>query len=156
MAESSRQSCAIFYILYRRHIRKTMVKWQKFAPTGNMIIDLLGRNSAKKNFPPAVKASELLSTRPWLNTQWIITEFFSNSPAHTDIGLELIFRIQAGPRRSSSKKSPPPRGWEVRYAVTSLVESEKKIWSQVIQTQLERTKFKQKLCKSYLLWNPVY
>ena len=48
-----------------------MVKWQKFASTGNMIIDLLGRNSAKKNFPPAVKASELLSTRPWLNTQLI-------------------------------------------------------------------------------------
>ena len=69
MAESSRQSFAIFYNLYRRHVRKTMVKRQKFAPTGNMIIDLMGRNSAKKNFPPAVKASELLLTRPWLNTQ---------------------------------------------------------------------------------------
>ena len=59
-----------YFIIYIvRHVRKTMVKRQKFAPTGNMIIDLMGRNSAKKNFPPGVKVSELLLTRPWLNTK---------------------------------------------------------------------------------------
>ena len=106
------------------------------------ILPQTGYSQAKGKNPSAVSIQQLrmliakikkLSQERCMTTEATTVEhqFKGRNLARTQlqlkIGLELIFRIQAGPRRSSSKKSPPPRGWEVRYAVTSLVESEKKI-----------------------------